>query len=76
MSNKEMKRIGDYIREVDVRNQEIVSEYETVTAASASMNKSSPSWKKRRKSSIARCLWIGLTRRICRKDGEWERWGR
>lgn len=31
MSNKEMKRIGDYIREVDVRNQEIVSEYETVT---------------------------------------------
>ena len=38
------------------------------------MNKSLPSWKKRHKLSIARCLWTGLIRRICRKGGEWGRW--
>ncbi|WP_204247002.1 hypothetical protein [Bacteroides sp. An51A] len=40
--------------------------------AFALMSKSLPSWKKRRKPSIARCLWMGLIRRICRKGGEWE----
>ena len=53
------------------QQQKIVAEYE---AAFTLMNKSLPSWKKRHKPFIARCLWMGLIRRICRKGGEWELW--
>ena len=44
--------------------------------AFALMSKSSLSWKKRRKLFIAKCLWTGLIRRICREDGEWGHWGK
>ena len=54
------------------QQQRIVSELNTrlLPAVSVSMSKSSPSWKKRRKLFTARCLWMGLIRRICRKGGE------
>ena len=63
------------------QQQKIVSEYETVThrihlneQIIAKLEETAQTLY--RKLFIAKCLWMGLIRRICRKDGEWGLWER